>query len=231
MRKVLIIGSGGREHAIVRAIRDTSAVPVEIFCAPGNAGIAQIARVVNLSVDDQSALADLVQKEKIDLTFVGPEAPLAAGIVDLFLARGLHIVGPNAAASRLEGSKVFAKQFMTRHGIPTAPYRVAASPDEAIDYLRSGEFDGAQSRVVIKADGLAAGKGVVVAGNQPEAEKAIADLMVHHIAGKEAARRVVIEDALSGPEASLLLFAVSVKVSTWLFCLPKVGKFVVSFIF
>lgn len=207
MRRVLIIGSGGREHAIVWAIRHTSTEPVEIFCAPGNAGIAQTARAVNLPVDDHSGLAKFVQSERIELTFVGPEAPLASGIVDVFRERGLRIVGPNASAARLEGSKIFAKDFMARQDIPTAAYRVAESPAEAIEYLRSGEFGAAQSPVVIKADGLAAGKGVVVAANRSEAEKAIEDLMVHHVAGQQAAERVVIEQALTGVEASLLLFA------------------------
>ena len=203
MTKILVIGSGGREHAIVWAIRHTSPATREIFCASGNAGIGQIAQLVNFS--DPVDLAGYADSEAIDVTFVGPEAPLAAGIVDLFEARGLRIVGPNAAAARLEGSKIFAKDFMTRHGIPTAAYRVADSPRVAIDYLK--EFGSAESPVVIKADGLAAGKGVVVAGNRSEAEQAIEDLMVHHVAGSEAAGRVVIEEALSGTEASLLLFA------------------------
>ena len=206
MRKILIIGSGGREHAITWAIRNTSSAPVEILCAPGNAGIAQIARVVNIPANDHSGLVDLVENERIDLTFVGPEAPLATGIVDLFAARGLRIVGPNASAARLEGSKIFAKDFMARHAIPTAAYRVAKSPEQAIEYLRSGEFGSAEAPVVIKADGLAAGKGVVVAKDRSEAESAIEDLMVRHVAGEEAAGRLVIEEALTGTEASLLLF-------------------------
>lgn len=205
--KILIVGSGGREHAIVWAIRNTQRSPVEIYCAPGNAGIAQIAQTVDVSVNAHNELAEFAASEKIDLTFVGPEAPLAAGIVDLFIERGLRIVGPSRAASRLEGSKIFAKDFMTRHQIPTAAYRVAESPQQAIEFLRSGVFGSAESRVVIKADGLAAGKGVVVAANRAEAEKAIEDLMVHHVAGREAAERILIEEALSGTEASLLVFA------------------------
>jgi len=207
MSRVLIVGSGGREHAIVWAIQNTAVAPVEIFCAPGNAGIGQIAQVINISADDQFGLASFVEANKIDLTFVGPEAPLAAGMVDLFTERGLPIVGPDAAAARLEGSKIFAKDFMARHKVPTAAYRVAESPEHAIECLRSGEFGSEQSPVVIKADGLAAGKGVVVAGNHAEAEKAIQDLMVDYVAGREAAQRVVLEEALTGIEASLLLFA------------------------
>ena len=207
MRRILVIGSGGREHAIVWAIQKTAVAPVEIFCAPGNAGIGQIAQIVDFSVDDHDGLASFAESNKIDLTFVGPEAPLAAGIVDLFTERGLPIVGPSAAAARLEGSKIFAKDFMARHKIPTAAYRVAESAEHAIECLRSGEFGTAPSPVVIKADGLAAGKGVVVAANHAEAEKAIQDLMVYHVAGRDAAQRVVLEEALTGAEASLLLFA------------------------
>ena len=207
MHKVLILGSGGREHAIVWAIQQTTTNPTEVFCVPGNAGIGQIAQVANPSVDDHAAVASFAESQKIDLTFVGPEAPLAGGIVDLFNERGLRVVGPTAAAARLEGSKIFAKDFMARHQIPTAAYRVAESSSQAVEHLRSGEFGSAESPVVIKADGLAAGKGVVVAANHAEAEKAIADLMVHHVAGSEAAQRVVIEQALTGTEASLLVFA------------------------
>ena len=207
MKRILIIGSGGREHAIVWSIKQTSLEPVEIFCAPGNAGIQEIAEVASISVNDLAGLAEFVESQNIDLTFVGPEAPLVDGIVDLFTERGLRIVGPSAAAARLEGSKIFAKDFMARHGIPTAVYRVAEGPEHAIECLRSREFGSAASTVVIKADGLAAGKGVVVAQNHAEAEKAIEDLMVRHVAGREAAGRVVIEEALTGTEASLLVFA------------------------
>lgn len=205
--RILIVGSGGREHAIVWAIQNTQHSPVEIYCAPGNAGIAQIARTVDVSANAHNELAVFAASEKVDLTFVGPETPLAAGIVDLFTERRLRIVGPTRAASRLEGSKIFAKDFMTRHQIPTAAYRVAKSPQQAIAFLRSGVFGSTESRAVIKADGLAAGKGVVVAANRSEAEKAIEDLMVHHVAGREAAERILIEEALSGTEASLLVFA------------------------
>jgi phosphoribosylamine--glycine ligase len=205
MKKIMIIGAGGREHAIVWALRKTSQEPVQLFCVPGNAGIMQLAETPSLPVSDHEVLADFVESQGIDLTFVGPEAPLVSGVVDLFAQRGLRIGGPSAAAARLEGSKIFAKDFMTRHRIPTAAYRVAAGPEEAIECLRSGEFG--IGPVVIKADGLAAGKGVVVASNRAEAEKAVEQLMIDHVAGREAAQRVVIEEALVGREASLLLFA------------------------
>ncbi len=207
MKRILVIGSGGREHAIVWALRKTSSEPVELFCAPGNAGIEQVARVVNIPAHDHAQLAAFVESQEIELIFVGPEAPLAAGIIDTFEARGLPIVGPASAAARLEGSKIFAKEFMARHVIPTAGFRVARTPGEATAYLRSGEFGSADSPAVIKADGLAAGKGVIVAADRREAEQAVEDLMVHHAAGKEAAERVVIEEALAGREASVLLFA------------------------
>ena len=206
MRKILVVGAGGREHAITWAIRNTSLEPVQIFCVPGNAGIAQLAETPSVSPNDHDALAAFVESQHIDLTFVGPEAPLVSGIVDRFNQRRLRIVGPSASAARLEGSKIFAKDFMARHKIPTAAFRVADGPKQAIECLRSGEFGTRETSVVIKADGLAAGKGVVVAHNRAEAEQAVEDLMVHQIAGGEAARRVVIEEALAGREASLLLF-------------------------
>lgn len=207
MRKILILGSGGREHAIAWTIRNTSLEPVQVFCVPGNAGIAQIAETPGVPLNEHAGLAEFVESQQIDLTFVGPEAPLVSGIVDLFTQRGLRIVGPGAAAARLEGSKSFAKDFMARHNIPTAAYRVAEGPEDAIECLRSGAFGTGESPVVVKADGLAAGKGVVVAKSISEAEQAVEDLMIHHVAGRDAAQRVVIEEALVGREASLLVFA------------------------
>jgi phosphoribosylamine--glycine ligase len=203
----MIIGSGGREHAIAWALRNTAPGDIKVFCAPGNAGIAQIAEVVTIPVDQHAQLAAFAESNQIDLTFVGPEAPLAAGVVDLFTAKRLPIVGPTEAAARLEASKIFAKEFMARHGVPTAAFRTATSPAEAVAHLDTGEFGSAESPVVIKADGLAAGKGVVVAATHAEAKTAIEDLMVHHSAGREAAQRVVIEQMLSGREASVLVFA------------------------
>ena len=126
--KILIIGSGGREHAIAWALKKTTTTPLEIYCAPGNGGIAETATTLNVSLSDHPALASLVRHHEIDLTFVGPEAPLAAGLVDYFESENLPVVGPSAAAARLEGSKVFAKDFMARYGVPTAAYRVAQTP-------------------------------------------------------------------------------------------------------
>lgn len=204
--RILVVGSGGREHALIWALRRTAARPLELFCAPGNAGIAQVAECVTIGVSDIANLATFSEESKIDLTIVGPEAPLAAGIVDYFEARGLRIVGPGREAARLESSKAFAKDFMLRHGIPTARYRTASSADEALSILRSGEFGGEGASVVVKADGLAAGKGVIVASSRAEAIKAIEDLVGGAVSA-EAARRIIIEETLSGREVSLLLFS------------------------
>jgi phosphoribosylamine--glycine ligase len=205
--KILVIGSGGREHALVWALGQNSTGPGKLFCAPGNAGIALLAECIPVKATDVDGLADLAQETHIDLTIVGPEAPLAAGIVDEFMRRGLRIVGPTRAAARLESSKSFAKEFMIRHRIPTARHRVAASAEEAHAILRRGEFGDKDAPVVVKADGLAAGKGVVVASSQAEAAKAVDDLMTGGKVHSDAARLIVIEEALRGREASLLLFA------------------------
>jgi len=201
--KVLVIGSGGREHALVWALKRNSARPVKLFCAPGNAGIAELARCIPVSATDAKGLTAFCEREDIALTMVGPEVPLAAGIVDEFEARGMRIVGPGRAAARLEGSKAFAKEFMSRHQIPTARYRIASSRDEAEIILASGEFGDANAPVVVKADGLAAGKGVVVARSRSEAQQAVDDLMT----GADGGSRILIEETLVGREASLLLFS------------------------
>jgi len=204
---ILVIGSGGREHALCHALRRTSSRSLQLFCAPGNPGIAQLAHIIPQGATDIPALAQFAEERKIDLTIVGGEAPLAAGIVDEFERRGLAIAGAPQASARLESSKAFAKDFMARHKIPTARYKIADSANEAREILRSGQFGAQDAPVVVKADGLAAGKGVVVARSRTEALQAIEDLMVQNSAGAEASRRVVIEEALAGPEASLLLFA------------------------
>src|ERR1041384_5252664 len=204
--RILVIGSGGREHAICWALSKNSVEPLELFCAPGNAGIAQVAKCVPIQADELPALASYAEQSKIDLTMVGPEAPLAAGIVDEFESSGLRIVGPNRAAARLESSKAFAKDFMARHSIPTARYRVANSSAEAKQILQSGEFGDDVASVVIKADGLAAGKGGFVARDRAAALRAVRELE-SGVVGAEAAKRVLIEEALTGPEVSVLLFS------------------------
>ncbi|HSQ24312.1 MAG TPA: phosphoribosylamine--glycine ligase [Pyrinomonadaceae bacterium] len=203
--RILVVGSGGREHALCWALQRTSA-PLELFCAPGNAGIEQLARCVPIRVTDNDALATFAEQSKIDLTVVGPEGPLAAGIVDHFRNRGLRIVGPRQAAACLESSKAFAKDFMQRHAVPTARYRIVSSVEEGAAVLKAGEFGGQQTSVVIKADGLAAGKGVFVAANRAEAVSALNELK-SGVVGAEAARHIVIEESLKGREVSLLLFS------------------------
>ncbi|MGH9943840.1 MAG: phosphoribosylamine--glycine ligase [Pyrinomonadaceae bacterium] len=204
--KILVIGSGGREHALCWALRERAGGPVELFCAPGNDGIASAARLVPVGATDVPALAGFAEENRIDLIIVGGEAPLAAGLADDLARRGLAVAGPGREAARLESSKSFAKEFMARHRIPTARFRVATSADEARESLLRGEFGGEESPVVVKADGLAAGKGVVVAGTRREALQAITELMEGGRVGSEAARRVVIEEAMRGPEASLLFW-------------------------
>lgn len=202
-KKVLIIGGGGREHALCWAASKSTSKP-EIFCAPGNAGIAQIAHCISIAQDNIEDLVQFAFENQVDLTIVGGETPLAAGIVDAFEKQNLRIVGPSLAASRLESSKRFAKDFMTRHNIPTARYRTANSVDQAISILESGEFGDESSPVVIKADGLAGGKGVIVANNRPEAVAAINELMK----GKHNnSRPILLEERLLGREVSLLLFS------------------------
>ena len=205
--KVLVVGSGGREHALVWSLTQTASSRLDLFCAPGNAGIAELAKCVGIPVDDHDALVTFVKDEGIDLTIVGPEAPLAAGIVDKFENLGLKIAGPNGAAARLEASKAFAKHFMARHGIPTAAFSVVDSPAAVAKVLASGEFGPDDSPVVLKADGLAAGKGVVVVSSHAEARAAAAQMVAGDLIDPAAAQQIVVEEVLVGTEVSLLLFA------------------------
>ena len=193
--KVLVIGNGGREHALAWKLAQSPRVQT-VFVAPGNGGTARDPALRNLPLTDLSALADFAQKEKIALTVVGPEAPLAAGVVDLFRSRGLRIFGPTKAAAQLESSKAFAKEFMGRHGIPTAAHATFEDPAQAHAYV---EAQGAP--IVIKADGLAAGKGVVVAMTLPEAHAAID----HTLPAGQQGGRVVIEEFMQGEEASFIV--------------------------
>lgn len=199
--RVLVIGSGGREHALVWAAARSQDVQ-EVFCAPGNGGISQMATCLPADVSRPSELADLAERCRADLTLVGPELPLVHGVVDEFACRSLPIVGPTAEAARLEGSKAFAKQFMARHGIPTARFTVCDSAQAAREAVASGRFD---FPLVIKADGLAAGKGVLIAWDRADAERAVDQIMVEKIFGS-AGDRLVIEEYLSGRECTFLLF-------------------------
>jgi phosphoribosylamine--glycine ligase len=200
---VLVVGSGGREHAICYAFAKSPGVS-KLFCANGNAGIAAVAECISIRPDDIHALADFAAAERIDLTFVGGEISLALGIVDEFVRRGLHIIGPTRAAAELESSKAFAKDFMARYEIPTAKYAVAHSAGFATLMLESGDFGNESTPVVIKADGLAAGKGVVVAKDRAEGIAACNEM--ESLVGTAAAGKIVLEECLSGREVSLLAF-------------------------
>ncbi len=202
--KVLVIGSGGREHAICRSFSKSGRVS-RLFCANGNAGIAQIAECVAIKPDDIADLAAFAVANGIDLTFVGGETSLALGVVDEFEGRGLSIIGPSSAAARLESSKSFAKDFMVRHAVPTARFVTVTSIDAAIAELEGGSFGDIENPVVVKADGLAAGKGVVVAANRSEAITAIREMK--SLVGSLASEKIVIEECLVGREVSLLMFA------------------------
>jgi len=193
---ILIVGSGGREHALAWKLAQSPRVS-KVFCAPGNPGVAQVGENVAIPISDHAALIDFAKREQIGLAVIGPDAALAAGIVDTFQAAGLRAFGPKAAAARLESSKAFAKDFMRRHGIPTADYREFADSDEAREYCLTAKYP-----LVVKADGLALGKGVVIAYTPEEAELAISRSMDDAIFG-EAGKRIVIEEFLVGVECSL----------------------------
>jgi len=200
--RILVIGSGAREHALAWKLSHERGVS-EVLCAPGNAGIADVARLVPADPADPRALLDLAEREQVDLTVVGPELPLTRGVADLFQAHGRLLLGPTKAAAELESSKAFAKAFMARHGVPTARYEVCDSPEAAQAVLASGRFG---YPVVLKADGLAAGKGVVIAQDPMEAARTVGAMMVDRRFG-DAGGRIVIEECMTGPEVSV--FAVT----------------------
>lgn len=194
-KKVLVVGSGGREHAIVKALARSPQVE-KIYCAPGNAGIAEDAECVAIGVEDVDALVAFARDNGIDMTVVGPEAALAVGLVDAMEAAGLKAFGPTKAAARIESSKEFAKQMMTKYNVPTASYEAFDDFNKAWEYVKSRPLP-----AVIKYDGLAAGKGVVVALSYEEAERALRDMLLDSAFGKG---RVVVEDFLDGPEFSFM---------------------------
>ncbi|MCD6192972.1 MAG: phosphoribosylamine--glycine ligase [Candidatus Aminicenantes bacterium] len=206
--KVLVVGSGGREHALAWKIARSEKVK-KVYCAPGNGGTASLATNIALDPADIKGLVNFAEKEKIDLTVVGPELPLTLGLVDAFEEKGLRIFGPRKNAAILEGSKVFAKQFMDRHRIPTARYQIAESAEEARNIVASGEFN---FPLVVKADGLAGGKGVIVCRSLTKAEEAIQTIMVDKKFG-QAGDRVVIEEFLRGKEASFIVVTDGVRVN------------------
>ncbi len=197
--KILIVGSGGREHTLAWKISQSPKVK-QIFCAPGNAGISKFAECIAIPADDLENLAAFAQKEAIDLTVVGPEAPLSSGIVDLFEKKGLKIFGPSQKAARIEASKSFAKKIMLKYKIPTAMGKTFASPQKAVSYIRA-----MTPPIVVKADGLAAGKGVMVCKTKDEAEQAV-KMMLEDRAFGDAGKKVLIEACLVGEEASFIAF-------------------------
>jgi phosphoribosylamine--glycine ligase len=196
--KILVVGSGGREHALAWKLAASQRIQM-VYVAPGNGGTARDARLENVAITDPAALADFAEREHVGLTVVGPEAPLAAGIVNLFRARGLKVFGPTKEAAQLESSKDFAKAFMQRHGIPTAKYQSFSDAQQAHAYV-----DANGAPIVIKADGLAAGKGVVVAMSLEEAHQAVDHMLSDNRFG-DAGARIVIEEFLEGEEASFIV--------------------------
>jgi len=198
--KILMVGSGGREHALIRKLKESSKV-TDIYCAPGNGGISCDAECFPVSVTDIEGMILLAKKLAVDIVFVAPDDPLAAGMVDAFESAGFKVYGPKANAAIIESSKVFSKNLMKKYGIPTANYDVFYSPEKSLEYIKNKN----DYPVVIKADGLALGKGVVIAENYNEASHAITSIMEDKIFG-ESGNRVIIEEFLSGPEVSILAF-------------------------
>lgn len=197
--KVLVVGSGGREHALCWKIAQRPGT--EVYVAPGNIGMVDVATLVNIKVDDIAGLVDFAKAEGIDLTVVGPELPLTLGIVDAFQEAGLACFGPNKAAAKLEGSKAFSKELMKKYGIPTAAFDTFTDVDKAKAFV-----DEIGVPCVVKADGLAAGKGVIICMTREEADKAIEDMLTDHAFG-DASATIVIEEYMVGPEVSVLAFA------------------------
>jgi len=196
--RILVVGSGGREHALVWSIAQ-SKLTEKIFCAPGNGGIAQQAECVDIKPEDIFGLLEFARKEKVDLTVVGPEVPLSLGIVDEFQKAKFKIFGPNRSAARLEASKVFSKELMAKYNVPTADFKIFDDPDEANKYIEK-----AGAPCVVKADGLAAGKGVVIAKSVEEAQKAVNSMMKDKVFGSSV-DKIIIEECLEGQEASILV--------------------------
>lgn len=198
--KILVLGSGGREHAIVRKLKESPKV-TKLYCAPGNGGISHDATCVPISVMDKEKVTAFAKENGIDLVFVAPDDPLAAGMVDALNEAGVRAFGPNAAAAQIEASKVFSKNLMKKYGIPTAGYEVFSEPDKALSYIRSqGRYP-----VVVKADGLALGKGVLICEDEKAAEDAVKEIMEDKVFGASG-NHVVVEEFLTGPEVSVLAF-------------------------
>lgn len=205
--KVLIVGSGGREHAIAWKVARSNKVD-KIYCAPGNGGIEEYAECVNISAMDLDGLADFAEKEQIDLTIIGMDDPLVAGVVDVFEARNLRVFGPRKNAAIIEGSKSFSKDLMKKYNIPTAAYETFDSPERAMEYLTTCEYP-----IVLKADGLALGKGVLICGNFEEAKAGVKAIMLDKQFGA-AGNRLVVEEFMTGREVSVLAFCDGTNIKT-----------------
>lgn len=197
---VLLIGSGGREHAIAWKLRQSKQLE-ELYCAPGNAGIAQLATCVPINATDIDAVVAFAKKQAIDLVIVAPDDPLATGMVDALQKEGIRAFGPTQSAARIESSKVFAKELMQKYNIPTAKYAVFTNPEEALNYVEIAEYP-----LVVKADGLALGKGVLICQTKEEAREAIQKCMIEKVFG-DSGSRIIVEEFIEGPEVSILAFA------------------------
>jgi phosphoribosylamine--glycine ligase len=200
--KVFVIGSGGREHALVWSLARSPLVK-QIYSATANAGIVKQTTPAGVNAGDINSIAEFAERERVDLVVIGPEQPLVEGLADALIGRGVAVFGPSLAAARLEGSKVFAKEFMARHNIPTADYRVVDNAEDAFNAVTDGSFE---FPLVVKAEGLAAGKGVIIAEDEAQARRAIKDLLVDRKLG-EAGARLVIEECMAGRELSYLVFS------------------------
>ena len=197
--KVLIVGSGGREHAIAASVAKSSQVD-KIYCAPGNAGIAELAECVDIGAMEFDRLADFAQEKGVGLTIIGMDDPLVGGVVDVFESRGLRVFGPRKNAAIIEGSKAFSKNLMKKYNIPTASYETFTDPEKALAYLETAKMP-----IVLKADGLALGKGVLICRTREEAKAGVKTLMLDKAFG-DAGNEIVIEEFMTGPEASVLCY-------------------------
>ena len=198
--RILVVGSGGREHAIIRKLKESPKVD-KIYAAPGNGGIAKDAECINISAMDKEGIVAFSKENAVDLVFVAPDDPLADGMVDTLIANGIRAFGPRANAAIIESSKVFSKNLMKKYGIPTAEYEVFSEPEKAVEYIeKRGHFP-----VVVKADGLALGKGVIIAKTLTEAKAAVKEIMEDKKFG-DSGNNVVVEEFLTGPEVSVLAF-------------------------
>ena len=209
--KVLIVGSGGREHAIAASVAKSRQVD-KIYCAPGNAGIAELAECVDIGAMEFDRLADFAQEKGVGLTIIGMDDPLVGGVVDVFESRGLRVFGPRKNAAIIEGSKAFSKNLMKKYNIPTASYETFTDPEKALAYLETAKMP-----IVLKADGLALGKGVLICRTREEARAGVKTLMLDKAFG-DAGNEIVIEEFMTGPEASVLCYCDGTHIAPFSLC-------------